>query len=79
MGHSYAPRICHQTLTQPSHAMSKNAVCPTKLTSCGEGNMTRERSAWWEHLTKGRIQCEQVHKMGQFCAPHPCLISSRNR
>ena len=39
MHHTYAI-IC----TQPSHALSKNAICPTKLTSCGERNMTREGS-----------------------------------
>ena len=40
-GHSYA-RICHHTVTQPSHALSQNAICPTKLTACQEGTITRE-------------------------------------
>ena len=48
-GHSYAACICHHTVTQPSHAFSINAICLTKLTSCGERNMSREASAWWEH------------------------------
>ena len=37
-----------QPLTQPSHALPKNAFCTTVLTSCGEGTITREGSVLWE-------------------------------
>ena len=78
-GHSYAPCICHHTVTQPSHALSQNAICPTVLTGCDERTITREGNQWRGDITQERKECQQVHTMGQFCAPHPGLISSRNR
>ena len=77
-GHSYAPRMCHQTLTQPSHALSKNAICPTILTVCDEGSMPREGNTWRGDITQERKEGQQVHKMGQVCARHPCHNPSRN-
>ena len=70
-GHYYAPRICHHTLTQPLHALPKNAICPTKLTSCHEGTITREGNTWRGDITQERKECQQMHKMGQVCEPHP--------
>ena len=78
-GPSYAPCICHHTVTQPSHALSKNAICPTVLTCCHQGTINWEGNTWRGDITQERKEGQQVHKMGQFCAPHPCLISSRNR
>ena len=31
-----------QPLTQPSHALPEKAICPTKLTGCNKGTITRE-------------------------------------
>ena len=28
--------------------------CPTELTSCGEGSMTRDGSAWWGDVNEKR-------------------------
>ena len=71
-------RMCHQTLTRPWHALSKNAICPIKLTPCDEGTITREGSTWRGDITQERKEGEQVHKMGQVYAPHPCHNPSRN-
>ena len=76
--HCYAPRICHRTLTQPSHALPKNDICPTKLTRCDEGTITRDGNTWRGDITQERKECQQMHKMGQVCAPHPCHSPSRN-
>ena len=35
-----------QLLTQPSHALPKNAFFTTVLTSCDEGTITREGNMW---------------------------------
>ena len=61
-----------QLLTQPSRALPKNAICTTKLTSCDEGTITREGNTWRGDITHERKEGQQVHKMGQVCAPHPC-------
>ena len=70
--------ICHHTLTQTSHALPENAICPTKLTRCDEGTITQEGKTSRGDITQERKEGQHVHKMGQVCAPHPCLISSRN-
>ena len=67
-----------QPLTQPSRALPKNAICSTKLTCCDEGTITREGNTWRGDITHERKECQQVHKMGQVCAPHPCHNSSHN-
>ena len=59
-----------QLLTQPSHALPKNAICPTKLTGCDEGRMTQEGNTPRGDITHERKEGQQVHKMGQVCAPH---------
>ena len=33
---------------------SQHNPCPTELTTCGEGSMTRERSAWWGDVNEKR-------------------------
>ena len=33
---------------------SQHNPCPTELTYCKEGNMTRERSAWWGDMNEKR-------------------------
>ena len=33
---------------------SQHNPCPTELTPCGEGNMTREGSAWWGDINEKR-------------------------
>ena len=33
---------------------SQHNPCPTELTPCGEGSMTRERSAWWGDMNEKR-------------------------
>ena len=33
---------------------SQHNPCPTELTDCEEGSMTRERSAWWEDINEKR-------------------------
>ena len=68
-----------QPLTQPSHALPENAICPTKLTGCDEGTITREGNTWRGDITQERKECQQVHKMGQVCAPHQCHNPSHNR
>ena len=67
-----------QLLTQPSHALPKNAICPTKLTGCDEGRMTQEGNTPRGDITQERKEGQQVHKMGQVCAPHPCHNPSHN-
>ena len=31
---------------------SQHNPCPTELTSCGEGSMAREGSAWWGNVNE---------------------------
>ena len=33
---------------------SQHNPCPTELTDCEEGSMTRERSAWWGDINEKR-------------------------
>ena len=33
---------------------SQHNPCPTELTTCGEGSMTREGSAWWGDINEKR-------------------------
>ena len=33
---------------------SQHNPCPTELTTCGEGSMTREGSAWWGDINENR-------------------------
>ena len=65
-------------LTQPLLALPKHAICPTKLTCCDEGSMTQEGNTWRGDITQERKEGQQVHKMGQVCAPHPCHNPSHN-
>ena len=71
----------------PTHATTPHATnacgtdktsCTTVLTSCDEGTITREGSTWRGHISQERKKSQQVHKMGQVCAPHPCHNPSRN-
>ena len=62
---------------QPSHALPKHAICTTKLTGCDEGTITREGKTSRGDITHERKEGQQVHKMGQVCAPHPCHNPSR--
>ena len=65
-------------LTQPLLALPKHAICPTKLTCCDEGSMTQEGNTWRADITQERKDGQQVHKMGQVCAPHACHNPSHN-
>ena len=62
----------------PSHALPENANCPTKLTGCEEGTITREGNTWRGDINHERKEGQQVHKMGQVCAPHTCHNPPRN-
>ena len=75
-------RSVHHThaiaLTQPTHAWPTKVVhnrthqLRQKKHDTGEWNVAGTHDA-------GEKKMQHVHKMGQLCAPHPCLISSRNR
>jgi hypothetical protein len=67
-----------QPLPQPSHALPKNAICTTKLTGCDEGTHNTGGKRVVGDITHERKECQQVHKMGQVCAPHPCHNHSHN-
>ena len=67
-----------QPLTQPLRALPKHAICPTKLTPCAEGTITWEGNTWRGDITQERKEGQQVHKMGQVCAPHPDHSPSHN-
>ena len=78
MGQVCAPHPCHNpSLIRCMHCR-KNAICPTKLTFCDEGTITQEGNTSWGDITHERKECQQVHKMGQVCAPHQCQSSSHN-
>ena len=32
---------------------------------------------WRGDITQGETECQQMHKTGRFCAPHPCLSPSQ--
>ena len=78
MGQGLCTTPMPQPLTHPSHALPKNAICTTKLTGCDEGRMTQEGNTPRGDITHERKECQQVHKMGQVCAPHPCHNPSHN-
>ena len=48
---------------------SQHNPCPTELTNCGEGSMTRERSAWWGDINEKRNEAWEVNKGGHSHAP----------
>ena len=48
---------------------SQHNPCPTELTSCGKGSMTREGSAWWGDITQKRNKVKEVNKGGHSHAP----------
>ena len=52
-GHSHASLQTHNVLMRPV-PHSQHNPCPTELTTCGEGSMTRERSAWWGDVNEKR-------------------------
>ena len=79
MGQGLCTTPMPQPLTQPSHALPKNAICTTKLTGCDEGRMTQEGNTPRGNITQERKEGQQVHKMGRVCAPHPCHNPSHNR
>ena len=62
-GHSYAPLQTHNVLMR-SVPHSQHKPCPTELTRCGEGSMTREGSAWWGDINEKRNKVKKVHKGG---------------
>ena len=70
--------VCNIIPSRPSHALSKNAICTTKLTPCDEGTITREGNTWRRDITQERKEGQQGHKMGQVYAPHPCHNPSCN-
>ena len=41
----------------------------TELTSCGEGSMTRDGSAWWGDVNAKRNKVKEVQKWGHSHAP----------
>ena len=51
-GHSHAPLQTHTVLMRPVH--DQHNPCPTELTTCGEGSMTRDGSAWWGDVNAKR-------------------------
>ena len=59
-------------LTLPLHALPNHAIRTTVLTGCDEGKMTRDGNTRRGDTTQGETECQQMHKMGQVCAPHPC-------
>ena len=75
--------LCTTPLPQSPHATiacaTDKSSCHTQLTGCGEGSMTREGSTWRGDITQERKEGQQVHKMGQVCAPHPCHNPSRKQ
>ena len=40
----------HNVLMRPVHA--QHNPCPTEITDCEEGSMTREGSAWWGDINE---------------------------
>ena len=74
--------LCTTPMPNPSSNQRmrhrQKTSCTTVLTSCDEGTITRDGSTWWGDITQDRIESQQVHKMGQVCAPHPCHNPSRN-
>ena len=78
MGQVCAPHPCHNPSHIPRMHCRKNAICPTKLTGCDEGRMTRDENTWRGDITHERKECQQVHTMGQVCAPQPCPNPSNN-
>ena len=77
MGQVCAPHPCHNPSRNPRMHFDKT-ICPTKLTACDEGRMTQKGNTWRGDITHERKEGQQVHKMGQVCAPHPCHSSSHN-
>ena len=78
MGQVCAPRPCHNP-SRNQCMRHRQKKCHTQLTSCDEGTITREGNTWRGYMNQERIESQQVHKMGQVCAPHPCHNPSRNQ
>ena len=68
------PSYPHATLA----CIANKTYCTAVLTCCDEGSMTRDENTWMGEITQERKECQQVHKMGQVYAPHPCHNISRN-
>ena len=77
MGQVYAPHPCRNPSCNP-RMHCRQTYCATVLTACDEGTITRERNRWRGDMTQERKEGQQVHKMGQVCAPHPCHNPSCN-
>ena len=43
---------------------SQHNPCPTELTDCEEGSMTRERSAWWGDINENRNKFRKCTRGG---------------
>ena len=75
-------RSVHHTHATAPHAslacIADKTYCTTVLTSCDELIRTREGNAWPRDIPQERKEGQQVHKMGQVCAPHPCHNPSPN-
>ena len=78
MGQVCAPHQCHNPSHNPRMHCRKNAICPTKLTGCNQGTITQEGNTSRGDITQKRMEGQQVHKMGQVYAPHPCHNPSHN-
>ena len=77
MGQVCAPHPCHNPSRNP-RMRHRQKKCHTQLTRCDEGTISPEGSTWMGDITHDRTEGQQVHKMGQVCAPHPCHNPSRN-
>ena len=67
MGQGLCTTPMPQPLTQPSHALPKNAICTTKLTGCDEGTIPQEGNTWRGDITQERKKCRG------FCLPATCF------
>ena len=60
---------------------SQHNPCPTELTCCGEGSMTRERSASWGDMNEKRngnappCSLPKLQFLFSFMSPHHALLS----
>ena len=55
---------------------SQHNPCPTELTSCVEGSMTREGSAWWGDVNEKRNKVYEVSRGGRA---FPCTTPNPQR
>ena len=49
---------------------SQHNPCPTELTSCVEGSMTREGSAWWGDVNEKRNKVKEEQRGGGGISMH---------